>query len=164
LEEKVNFGAFSTLLGVNFWSDKDNEFIGYFSSIAIGDSCLFRIRNNKLTFPFPIKRSEDFNNSPILLSSNLKRNSDVWKEVKIVKRAYIVSGDILILASDAISKWFLSKCERGEKPWNKLLEFTEIEEPDKSFEEWINELRGKGEMRNDDVTVIIVKLNIEKSE
>lgn len=163
-EEKVLSGAFSTLIGIHLLTYRNYGSIGSWSAIAIGDSCLFQIRNDKLVYKFPIDNSSQFNDSPLLLSSNLSLNSQLWEEVKIQEKAFWLLEDVFILATDAISKWFLSKYENGEKPWDMLLKFTMLEQPNESFKEWINELRKSSELKNDDVTVVIIKMkSISKS-
>src|SRR5262249_45599942 len=66
-ERKVQDGAFSSLLGLAIDQDR-------WRALAVGDSCLFMVRSGKLARAFPLERSEQFNNSPSLLSSKPRAN------------------------------------------------------------------------------------------
>ncbi|MGB8172238.1 MAG: protein phosphatase 2C domain-containing protein, partial [Nitrososphaeraceae archaeon] len=57
-EEKAKVGDFASLLTLSI-SEERNRIISY----AIGDSCLFIIRENKC-LTFPIEKSNEFNNYP----------------------------------------------------------------------------------------------------
>lgn len=156
-EEKIRLGAFSTFLGVKFMADAENlDELGHWSAIGIGDSCLFQVRNNELFHSFPISSSCQFSNSPILLSTNFNLNSRLWEEVKF-NNNNICKKDIFILATDALSHWFLSLYEKKEKPWNILLKFLEIESPSKFFKEWVSDLRKDKKIKNDDITLLILR-------
>src|SRR5262249_61659804 len=61
-ERKAQDGAFSSLLGVTIDQDR-------WRALAVGDSCLFVVRAGKIARAFPLERSEQFNNSPSLISS-----------------------------------------------------------------------------------------------
>lgn len=154
-EEKVRLGAFAALLGVQFYSGINaSSESGQLSAVAVGDSCLFQIRNDQLVLSFPLQRSADFNNSPILLSSNLARNARVWEGVKLQSAEWKV-GDTFLLATDALACWFLSEHERNERPWNILVGFSEDPMPSHSFELWTKATRSTLQMKNDDTTCLL---------
>jgi hypothetical protein len=59
----------------------------------------------------------------------------------------------MVLATDAIAKWFLSKYEAGEKPWEHLLQArTEAE-----FTALVEKARKSEGMRNDDTSIILLQ-------
>lgn len=153
-EAKVSEGAFATFLGVQYLSSNSgSDKMGFWKSIAVGDTCLFQIRNDKLTCSFPISESKEFGNVPELLSTNWEYNqrNNIWERVKFYEGNW-EKGDIFICATDAISKWFLYECEQGLTPWNDLLNIT-----GETFWTWIDYLRDNSQLRNDDVTVVIIK-------
>jgi hypothetical protein len=57
--------------------------------------------------------------------------------------------------TDALAQWFLEGCERGAKPWNQLEEFASSGS-DEAFADFIETLRDQREIRNDDVTLVVV--------
>lgn len=157
-EEKLRLGAFSTFLGIEFKSNHHSSHIsGSWSAIAIGDSCLFQVRNDNLIESFPISNIQEFGNRPILLSSNPASNSEVWQNVRL-RTSKWKSGDVFLLATDALACWFLKEHELNAHPWNILLGISEDPNPSQSFRRWANELRKSSKMRNDDVTLLLVKL------
>jgi len=159
-EEKARVGAFSTFLGVRIMSGNDRACSGTWSAIAVGDTCLFHVRDNNLLSSFPISSSSEFGNTPPLLSSNLARNRGIWSYVK-VSRGDWHRGDIFLLATDAFAHWFLSESESEHRPLERLLEITEPSarsQQSARFEAWVSSLRRSGQLRNDDVTVLLVRL------
>lgn len=157
-EEKVRLGAFATLLGVELTSNSnDSNESGSWSAIAVGDSCLFQVRNDDLVLSFPISSASEFGSSPTLLSTNLACNSQLWEKVKR-QTAEWQSGDLLLLATDALACWFLTEHENNEKPWNILYGFTENSSPQESFKAWANDARRSTRLKNDDITLLLVRL------
>ena len=154
-EEKARMGAFATFLGIDFSSEQLST--GSWQAVGIGDSCLFQVRNDELTIAFPVQQSTDFGNFPDLLSSSLPRNRTMWERILFLDGKYQV-GDTFILTTDALATWFLQSYEQSEHPWNEFNSFLIAEEPLIAFEEWIEKKRLSG-MRNDDVTLAIIKLD-----
>ncbi|MGH9553542.1 MAG: hypothetical protein ACRD3W_29440, partial [Terriglobales bacterium] len=62
-EEKLESGAFAALVGLIVTNEK------HWEAEAVGDSCLIHTRGKELLLSFPLKKSDEFNNSPALLSS-----------------------------------------------------------------------------------------------
>jgi hypothetical protein len=160
-EEKARKGAFATFLGMEFSNNETlwHKIVAYafpgdelvWTSIAVGDSCLFQVRRNDLVSVFPVEKAEDFNSRPLLFSSNRINNSSALKDVR-TKNGVCKPGDRFFLATDAIAKWILTKVEAGEPPWETLLGLkTEAE-----FEQFTNAQRDNQSMRNDDTTLAII--------
>ena len=75
-EEKIDAGAFATLVGLtlsehNTWKSR-----------AIGDSCLFQVRNNDVIATTPLTESAEFDSFPFLLGSR-QDTEEVVDEVKL---------------------------------------------------------------------------------
>lgn len=157
-EEKARLGAFSTLLGLEIFPDASEKAnCGGWNAIAVGDSCLFQIRDNLLELAFPIQQSSGFNNSPILISSRLEKNKGHWDKA-LVGTGNWQAGDLFFLATDALAAWFIGEYELDRFPWEVLIRFIDDNECDKSFESWVNEMRASSLMKNDDITCLIIKL------
>src|SRR5579875_214087 len=62
LEAGLTQGAFATFLGLVI------EACGW-HAVAVGDSCLFQVRQDKLIRAFPMVRAADFSNAPWLVGS-----------------------------------------------------------------------------------------------
>ena len=144
-EESIRRGAFSTLLGLRIIKQS-----GIWKAISIGDTCAFQIHDNQLIRSWPLEKKEDFGRSPLLLSTNIVANENIGKKIVTTKGQANI-GDIFILATDALSVWFLEQDEKAKRPW---LTLKEIES--QGFEAWIDDLRNRSQIRNDDVTCIII--------
>ncbi len=149
-EAKTRAGALATLLAltVNLTPNPSGGFP--WQAAAIGDCCLFVIRDGELNLAFPMDSSAQFNNTPSLICSNPANNRGLWGRV-VQLQGEFRSGDAVILASDALAAWVLQECESGGKPWETLLSLGQAE-----WEDWVQERRAERSMRNDDTTLIII--------
>ena len=162
--EKAGAGAFSSLLGLQFIGGKNHRqrssskrviHTGLrWQAVAVGDSCLFQVRGDKVGSSFPISRAEEFGNSPILLSSLAANNEGVWEQVRFAA-GVCKTHDIFLLMTDALAHWFTVGQQDGDKPWEQLCAL----KTDKDFESTISQLRGEGSLRNDDVTLLVIVLD-----
>jgi hypothetical protein len=148
-QQKAEMGAFATFLGLKI--EKERQ---CFDVIAIGDCCLFLIRGDNLLFSFPASSLKDFSNTPNLLASNLKYQEDLNNIVHDHFSEALCPNDILLLATDAIAAWIFKQIEDNKKPWHIL---------DKAlskniFEKWLDSERSGNKMKNDDVTLLIIKI------
>jgi hypothetical protein len=144
-EAKIEEGAFAALLGIAFQP-------GHWRAEAVGDCCLFQVRGNRLRLAFPVSRSRDFTNQPHLLGSQRRR--DAGPRTKRRRReGDWQSEDALYLMTDALAQWFLKAAEDRRRPWIAL---QDIQTSD-YFAGWVEQLRGAGEVRNDDVTLIRIQ-------
>jgi hypothetical protein len=146
-------GAFATFLGVHFATRRTNT--GVWSAAALGDTCLFHVRADELLTAFPVKASADFGSSPNLVPSKADDVERIAAHVE-EREGEWQSGDLFVLATDALSAWFLTEVEAGRQPWEQLLGFTARGQA--AFAEWANGLRAQGRLRNDDVTVTRIEV------
>lgn len=146
VEERIRIGAFSTLLGLRIRKES-----GRWNAIGVGDTCLFQIHNDQLIHKWPLENKEDFGRSPPLLSTDHVVLQGVRKRIAITE-GRAIAQDIFVLATDALSAWFLQQNEKAKQPWRTL---TEIDP--QGFQGWIDGLRNSLQIRNDDVTCIICK-------
>lgn len=151
LEEKVRRGAFSSLLGLTLRETQIDE--GEWEAIAVGDSCLFIVRDDKLLESFPLVHSNDFNNQPYLISSNPASNEKLTDNIKYITGKWKI-GDTFYLMTDAIAHWTMKRNE--ENDGNVFLDFSEQMH---LFDNLVEKNRitldseGKSYLKNDDVTL-----------
>jgi Protein phosphatase 2C len=153
-EEKVEHGAFATFLGLVV------QPTGW-QAVAVGDSCLFQIREGCLHQAFPLYWSEQFNNSPWLVGSRTSSNAALEKK-EVRAEGDCQECDRLWLMTDALAQWFLQQVEAGRKPWDTLELLLAASAPDDAFGVWVAEARNNQELRNDDVTLMRVILSLER--
>lgn len=144
--------AVSTFIGLEI-----DKVEGKWQAIVIGDSCLFHKRNFEFK-SYLIERSEDFTSHPAAFASFPERNHYDPKFVG----GEIQSGDMFILATDALAKWIVQyeEADQVEEVLNQLKEIKTYEE----FYSFVDLARDNENIRlvNDDVTLMLI--SIEETE
>ncbi len=152
-EAKTRAGAVATLLGVTVDQTPSHSGTYPWQAAAVGDCCLFIVRDNSLGVSFPLEESGQFNSTPALICSNPANNSGLWPHVR-QRRGECQPGDMILLASDALACWILQEHESGGKPWETLSAL----DSDEEWEDWVQARRGERAIRNDDTTLITVEV------
>ena len=116
---------------------------------AVGDSNLFILRKNRIIDSFPIELSGTFSGRTNAIFS-VKKNDE--NESFSSKTFQLIKNDIIILATDALAKWITDSTNLGQKPWNKILKNKN------SIEKFIDELRVKNKIDDDDTTCMILQI------
>jgi hypothetical protein len=152
-EAKRDEGAFATLVGLTVKPSPKRG--GTWRALAVGDSCLFLVRGQGLVKAFPLTRADEFDNRPRLVGS---RPPPGGKETRRPKQAHgkCQAGDRFFLMTDALAEWFLRHAASGFKPW-LVIEQVLAESATDRAAEWIEGLRDRGGLRNDDVTLLRVE-------
>ncbi|HEX6507455.1 MAG TPA: protein phosphatase 2C domain-containing protein [Chloroflexota bacterium] len=151
-EEKLRLGAFSSLLGFTMHPEGRDRW----EAMAVGDSCLFQVREGELCTAFPLASSDDFDNRPNLISSMPIANDRLESFVSVAE-GECFTGDSFYLMTDALASWFLREWEEGGRPWSTLDAFASRSGLAR-FAGWISELRDSRRIRNDDVTLLGVRM------
>ncbi len=150
-EEKLRSGAFSSLLGLTLKQRRHDEQVVW-SAMAVGDTCLFIVRDHELVTTFPLAAADSFDNSPHLVSSISARNGAL-KSVMCRQSGVARPGDRFYLATDALACWFLRRHEGGSQPWDELDDLAR-DTSCQGFATWAANERRDHRMRNDDVTLL----------
>ncbi len=122
-------------------------------AVAVGDSCLVRVRKDGQLRAFPLRRSVDFGNQPALL-----RSRGIVDPAPRRCSGSLRRGDRLFLMTDALAQWFLNRHESGERPWEALTVLLSAPSPEADFAAWVEEQRHIGALRDDDVTLLSLQL------
>ncbi|HKI30443.1 MAG TPA: protein phosphatase 2C domain-containing protein [Gemmataceae bacterium] len=149
-EMKRDEGAFATLLGLDLRAPVGNR-PGGWRAVAIGDTCLVRVRRRHQVQAFPLSRAADFDNQPSLVGSH-----DVPPPEPLRCAGSFRRGDRLLLMTDALAQWFLGDWERGGRPWDAIARLLSTARPEEAFAAWIEDLRAAAELRDDDVTLLSI--------
>ena len=152
-KNKVQRGAFATFLGVALQKSGWFRHKIHWSAVAVGDACLFLIRQGKFDQSFPITKADEFNSSPYLIGSRLTKTSAL-AEKEVRRYGTCFPGDCFWLMTDALSHWFLAQSEANKRPWEQLAPFLLDDAARANFPLWVEELRNNQELRNDDVTLV----------
>ena len=156
---KLREGAFSTLLWVRLPStasaeeeDSQAPKTCRLRGFAVGDSCLFWVREGDVLCTFPVQAAEELEADPVVLGSvDLNRDgllafSSLDEECR--------AGDLLVLSTDAVAEWVLKRLESGDPPrWDAYWEMTEP-----AWREEVAGLRRERHMRHDDATLVLLRV------
>jgi hypothetical protein len=148
-EAKEAEGAFAALVGVQLvrrpaggnWTWK---------AVAIGDSCLFVIRDRQLLQAFPVESSSGFGSRPALVPSSPQVGSEAnW----LAGQAEV--GDVIALATDRVAEWLLSQAEAGAEVWPRVAGCLEPARPS-ARREVVTQLLDLAQAgRNDDSSLLV---------
>jgi hypothetical protein len=152
-EQKREWGAFATFLGLAF-RGRAAVRRGLWKTVAVGDCCLFHTRSARLVQTFPCTRAADFGNRPNLVGS--RSSTAELDAVRQHARGSWRSGDTFFLMTDALAQWCFTRLEQGRDPFAEIRDLRAEASADEAFAGWVEERRQHGQMRNDDVTMIVV--------
>jgi hypothetical protein len=145
---KVSEGSAATLVGARFEEPTPGN--GQWWCVALGDSCLFQVSAGRLVAATPLSQSASFDTSPPLVYTEQARTRQAIKRLALARGSW-TTGDSFYLLTDAIAEWFLREKEQGRSPWDML-----AKQDSASFAPFVEDLRGRRQLRNDDVTAVIV--------
>lgn len=148
--QKLLEGSQATFLGLAFNINEANNNNLAWRSFAIGDSCLFIVSDNDLVCSFPIKDAQQFSATPDLIDTKIANykfddNQLITGNIGLGSRCYLMT--------DALAQWFLEQVSTNQQPWQQL---DKIAEQNNLFEV-VDTYRKQGEIRNDDVALLIVE-------
>jgi hypothetical protein len=143
-EDKFLEGAYATFLGLSFQREQRR-----WQAAAVGDSCLFQVRALGMLEAFPVRHANSFGNQPGLLGS--RKSSKESKHLSW--EGDWQNEDQLFLMTDALAQWFLHKTEDRRQPWEEISALTTQDD----FETWVSRIRAANQIRNDDVTLLIIR-------
>jgi hypothetical protein len=185
-QNKILEGSLATFVGLSLMRTETRDHQGgRWTALAVGDSCLFQVRDNELIAAFPLEGSRLFGYQPMLLSTIAARNKGIWEQSdKVWRTGLWVEGDQFFLMSDALAKWFLQEVEAERAPWYRFRQFsgwpergqpmtspvpgTNATQPvhgnatlqvtGAAFAAWVDEQRNARVVANDDITLLIVTI------
>jgi hypothetical protein len=138
---KKNKGGTATFIGLQFINDSCIKVLN------CGDTCLFIIRNNEI-ISFPFKNIEELDNNNYFINSNKLLDNEIELEFFNFNEITILKDDIIILATDAISRLIFRKPESI----SLILKCNNFEDLKSLCEtSWENK-----ELEEDDISIIIV--------
>lgn len=155
-EEKVRSGAFAALLGLTLRrAPEGRKYPILWDALAIGDCCLFQIRQGSLLQAFPLEQADEFNNRPFLLGTRPFPKEQMDDHVALLGGG-AENDDRFYLMSDALACWFLRLLEAGEDGVARI----ESVATQSDFEALARETRplrdrdNRPFLRNDDMTLL----------
>jgi hypothetical protein len=151
---KLADGAMTTLLWLTLSPIDDRSTNGDYRlrAFAVGDCCLFHVRDGAVVCSFPMTASGAFGLNPAVIGS-IDRKADHLIRFETLD-TQCRAGDLLVLCTDAVALWAISRQEAGqpvqwEKYWNM---------PDACWQDEIAALRSEGSIRYDDTTLVLLRV------
>jgi hypothetical protein len=143
-------GSFAAFLGLRFWPLQPDR-LGW-EAIAVGDCCLFHVRESRLLDTFPLRRPEQFTRRPDLVPSAPRSLSLLTSRV-LIEHGVAEPGDLFLLGTDEISTWLLG--QGGTSPvWRDLRHLRRA-----GFRALVEEQLAAGTMEPDDVTLACLQVH-----
>lgn len=137
LTEKLRQPTHASFLGLTW--DSSTLYIE-----AIGDACVFVLRDTALLFCFPYTRAEDFATHPRLVSTHGPLPERQQAELSLQPQ------DVILATTDALAAWLLQ--EQAHAPWSSLLA---LQNPG-DFTRFMSALRSARRIALDDTTLAVV--------
>jgi hypothetical protein len=154
-EDGLARGAYATIVGAHLLDGPTGR-QGPLLISALGDACLFQIRDDALVTAFPIDDPGRFDTRPGLAPSRPLDPAKIGEHVVAVEAQWR-QGDQLLLASDALAQWFLAQARAGGRPWHTLGDLGTDAEPG-GFPRLVEGCRANGSLKNDDTTLLRIDL------
>lgn len=142
-EQKALLGTWATFLGLEITTDASKLRM---SACGVGDVCLFQVSDGRRISSWPISSYQEFANQPNLVGTICTKCDSVPRITLAVD-----SGNSFYIASDAIAKWLLEY--ETEHRWMDL-----PLDDDAEFSNWIDLQRSTGRLRNDDITLLRMRV------
>ena len=119
-------------------------------SAAVGDCCLFHVRDGRLLKSFPIETSEAFGLQPPSLGSADSDEDELFKFERW--EGSCRTGDLFALCSDAIACTLIQTLEKGDSvDWDSI---ARMDEPE--WTNWVVGMREAQRIRFDDTTMVLL--------
>jgi hypothetical protein len=149
--EQARRGAFAALVGLTLHDT------GTWSVLAVGDACLFLVRDGELHTALPLSDPQAFGNRPLLLGSRAAANARLRAEGAIVTSAGTWQPrDTFLLMSDALAASFMQQAQTRSSSALNVLGF---DRSARGFRRWVRSLRAERLLRNDDVSLVWLVLH-----
>lgn len=156
---KAREGSGASLAGLELLHAKADEGVRV-RAWALGDSCVIQLRANLVISSKPMDTSARFSHVPTLLMTAPGYEAKYvlfWQSWELV----LAPGDLLLLGTDALCEYILRTFENGGggevTAWLKDLSSDSGLDVWGRFNEFVGIRRREGQMKNDDVGLIILE-------
>ncbi len=152
-EEKARHGSFAAFVGLEFG---ENPVSLKWRAISLGDSCLIHIKRDGNHMSWPIEDYRAFNSAPILVPSSTATQATAFDRTRVLS-GRLGMGEVLLLLSDAIACWFISRAEAADPKRFILGSLFDLYEREK-LEKVFSEERSCGRLKDDDIAIAAIRV------
>ena len=161
LQKTQNQGSYSTLATLRVWRKVADAV--YAKLLIIGDSCvLIGNPHSGHVQSFLLDNPTDFERAPVCLPSKRSIFHRYFHRCHM-KQVKLLPGDVVALATDAVSKWVISAANGRHATVSDAFQELIAQTP-ATWERFILECRDRGEMADDDSTALIIALTADALE
>jgi hypothetical protein len=147
-----NDGSFATFIGGEL-VDLDGPQPRW-EAAALGDTVLFHVRADQLVAHFPALSVDDFGLVPDGVDTRPAALPQMMRHLAF-GRGSLRAGDLLFVATDAFAHWILHQAAIDQSAlWTVLTGL----DHHATFAELVADQRGAGRLRNDDVTLLRIRI------
>ncbi|MCE6997167.1 hypothetical protein LZG04_20515 [Saccharothrix sp. S26] len=150
--KQATVGSFATFLGCEL-----RDLTGprpRWAAVALGDAVLFHVREHRVVAQFPRIAPEEFGSNPDGVPTGAAALAELIGRARFAD-GDLADGDLLYLATDAFAQWVTVADRRDPRAlWSTL---AGLDHPE-AFRGLVRGRRAAGEMVNDDVTLMRVRL------
>lgn len=162
--EKARQGSLSTLVGLRITGVETTRVTASPIATIEGDSCIFIKRKQETNLvSFPISKAEDFDRNPICLPSNLAKFNRTFHKMKVGDDFVIHDGDIILIATDAVSRWIIG-CGKGKHASQAICFEQIINCTPQDWAGFIDNLRKNNEIVDDDCAALVLRFSTHQHE
>lgn len=149
-EPGIERGAFATLLVLELCENHS------WRAAAVGDSCLFQVRDDQLVAAFPFDNASSFSLQPPLLRSRDPDDARLMDHLR-KREGEWEPDDRFFLASDALASWLLASVDADGSPWAVFYDLSTQDEL-RTYSELVDQERDCGRLKNDDTTMVRIEV------
>ncbi len=159
--DELQQGAQTTLIGCSLVSNTEQHDLPTSATVfAVGNCEFFLFSPNhggsyEIAETFPFSDPNEFSTRPDTL--------DTVQRTELLERAWVrrktmninvFSGDLIVLATDALAKWLLMRVYQNSNKWLPLLSSNSAAE----FEQRVREELHNGLLEDDDLTMLVIPI------
>jgi hypothetical protein len=152
-EEKARSGSFAAFVGLSLIAGAGSL---SWKAVSLGDSCLFHLKNDHKCDSWPIADSTGFGSAPVLVPSSpllVARTAELIN----VKAGNLEAGEMLLMATDAVSCWLLN-CAEEQDARQFVVSALFDSERTGTLESFFSDERGRGRLKDDDIAILAIRM------
>lgn len=160
--EKARQGSLSTLAGLRLVEAGANYVKAQAISTVLGDTCIFaRFNDDPSLCSYPLVQAREFDRNPICLPTKPARFNRWFHECRATPVFDLKDGDVIVIATDAVAKWILSRGNRKSGFANVNQCFDQIIQcrNNDDWKSFIDYSRTNAQMIDDDCTALVIQFS-----
>jgi hypothetical protein len=156
-QTKAHQGGYATFLALTLHAAGTIESGGTWRSLAVGDTCLFHVRESAVRLVFPLSEAQQFSNYPAQLTTDAHKMDDACSHALECTGDWL-PGDMFWLMTDALALWLIEQTRLDPTVVRTLAEIADARHPLRTFRRMVGTERQHGRLHDDDTTLLAVTM------